>query len=167
MLGSVAAGKWVLHPDYVTARFVKNKSKINFSNKTTFLHSLAAGSWLAEAQYEWGNPEMKYLENSSSTEVKLAKAARKWRLANSDGADAGAFSGIQAILHMPLQKKGPFSRIIESGGGTVLDLKPPYSGPSTATHCFTEPKFWTTLGQVSLGVKRVFKTVLWNISLMF
>jgi len=132
MLGSVAAGKWVLHPDYVTS-------------------SLAAGRWLAEEQYEWGNPEMQYLENSSSTEVKLAKAARKWRVANSDGADAGAFSGIQAILHMPLQKKGPFSRLIESGGGTVLDVKAPYSGPSTATHCFTEPKFLTTPGQVDLA----------------
>ena len=47
------------------------------------MNSLAAGRWLAEEQYEWGNPEMQYLENLSSTEVKLAKAARKWRVANS------------------------------------------------------------------------------------
>ena len=94
------------------------------SNKTTLFHSLAAGRWLVEAQFEWVNPEIKYLENFRYTEVKLAKAARKWPVANSDGADAGAFSGIQAILHMPLQKKGPFSRLIESGGGTVLDVKP-------------------------------------------
>ena len=32
-----------------------------------------------EEQYEWGNPEMNYLENSTSTETKLAKAAMKWR----------------------------------------------------------------------------------------
>ena len=66
----------------------------------------------------------------------------------SEGDNVGAFSGIQAIIHMPANKKGPFSRLIESGGGSVLEVKPPYTAPSQATHCFTEAKYLTTPGQV-------------------
>merc|ERR1719474_1454689 len=56
MLGSVAAGKWVLHPSYVT-------------------DSVNAGVWLAEDKYEWGNLENGYIKADDGMEFKLASAA--------------------------------------------------------------------------------------------
>ena len=89
MLRSVAAGKWVLHPSYVSA-------------------SVEAGMWLDESKYEWGNVENGLLKDKEGMEFKLASAARKWRN-GSIGAE-GAFNGMRFILYMPENKKGPFSR---------------------------------------------------------
>ena len=92
MLGSVAGGKWVLHPSYVT-------------------DSVNAGVWLAEEKYEWGNLENGYIkDDDDGMEFKLASAARKWRKNACES--EGAFNGMKFILHMPENKKGPFSRYI-------------------------------------------------------
>jgi len=120
MLGSVAAGKWVLHPNYVSA-------------------SLEAGKWLDERKYEWGNIENKLISDKEGMEFKLSSAARKWRLGSS-GAE-GAFSGMRFILHMPDNKKGPFSRLVKAGGGEVLSAKTPYSNTPGATHLLTEKRY--------------------------
>jgi len=120
MLGSVAAGKWVLHPSYVSA-------------------SVEAGNWLDESKYEWGNMENGLLKDKEGMEYKLASAARKWRN-GSTGAE-GAFSGMRFILHMPENKKGPFSRLVKAGGGEVLSAKTPYSNTPGATHLLTETRY--------------------------
>lgn len=121
MLGSVAAGKWVLHPNYVVA-------------------SVEAGRWLEESKFEWGNLENGLLKgDKEGVEFKLASAARKWR--NGVGGADGAFNGMQFILHMPENKKGPFSRLVKSGGGDVLAAKTPYSNTSGATHLLTESRY--------------------------
>ena len=86
MLGSVAAGKWVLHPSYVT-------------------DSVAAARWLPEAKYEWGNADNGFIEDRTSLEWRLASAARRWRLNK-----GGAFDGMKFIIHMPEKKAAPFSR---------------------------------------------------------
>jgi topoisomerase (DNA) II binding protein 1 len=120
MLGSVAAGNWVLHHTYVSA-------------------SIEAGQWLDERKYEWGNMENKFIKDKEGMEYKLANAARKWRLGAS--ISEGAFSGMRFILHMPDNKKGPFSRLVRAGGGEVLPAKTPYSNTPGATHLLTETKY--------------------------
>jgi len=121
MLGSVAAGKWVLHPSYVVA-------------------SMEAGRWLDESKFEWGNVDNGLLKgDKEGMEFKLASAARKWR--NGIGGADGAFNGMRFILHMPENKKGPFSRLVKSGGGDVLAAKTPYSNTPGATHLLTESRY--------------------------
>jgi len=120
MLGSVAGGKWVLHPSYVT-------------------DSVNAGVWLAEEKYEWGNLENGYIKADDGMEFKLASAARKWRKNACES--EGAFNGMKFILHMPENKKGPFSRLVQAGGGEVLVAKTPYSNTSGATHLLTETRY--------------------------
>lgn len=120
MLGSVAAGNWVLHQSYVSA-------------------SIEAGKWLDERKYEWGNMENKFIKDKEGMEYKLANAARKWRIGASGS--EGAFSGMRFILHMPDNKKGPFSRLVRAGGGEVLAAKTPYSNTPGATHLLTETKY--------------------------
>ena len=89
MLGAVASGLWVLHPSYVSA-------------------SLSAGKWLDEKKYEWGNLENGFFKNSRGAEYNIAKAARKWR--NLETGGSGPFTGMRVILHMPVKRKGSFSR---------------------------------------------------------
>lgn len=117
MLGSVAAGKWVLHPAYITG-------------------SVDAGRWLDEEEYEWGREANSLITDKEGMDWKLASAARKWRIEA-----GGAFDGMKFILHMPEQKQGPFSRLIKAGKGEILSVKAPYSGNTGATHLLTETKY--------------------------
>ena len=82
VLCSVASGRWLLHPSYI-------------------VESLAQGRWLEEERFEWGNElngfldvQMKTKEGKESAEVKLALAARHWRL---QGPGSSAFSGFQVL----------------------------------------------------------------------
>ena len=86
ILCSVASGRWVLHPSYIA-------------------ESLAQGRWLEEERFEWGNELNGFLkeqlkvaakEGKENTEVKLAAAARRWRL---QGAGGEAFSGWKVPCH--------------------------------------------------------------------
>ena len=86
MLGSVAAGKWVLHPAYIT-------------------DSVQSGHWLDEEGYEWGREANSLISDKEGMDWKLASAARKWRIEA-----GGAFDGMKFILHMPEAKQGPFTR---------------------------------------------------------
>ena len=82
---AVASGRWILHPSYVT-------------------ESLIHGRWLEEERFEWGNELNGFLkeqlkvaakEGKENTEVKLAAAARHWRLRMLEGAGGEAFSGVK------------------------------------------------------------------------
>merc|ERR1712198_54784 len=98
MLCSVAAGKWVLHPSYIHG-------------------SLKEGKWQDESKYEWGNLDNNLIENKSTLDWKLATAARKWRLD-----EGGAFDGMKFILNMQGSKLGAFHRLIQAGGGELLNV---------------------------------------------
>ena len=60
---------------------------------------------MPEEPYEWGNPDEDFLSRAQGTEVKLATAARRWRLQN-----GGAFEGMRFILHVPEGRGGSFKR---------------------------------------------------------
>ena len=125
MLGSIASGKWLLHPSYM-------------------VDSLKAGKLLPEDKYEWGSTKNDLINDlSSDQEVKLAKASCRLRMRRHNGLDP-VFSGFKAIIHTNEQRKLSFKRLLEFGGGKVINseqhVKPPYSDPKDATHCIAEPK---------------------------
>lgn len=108
MLTSVAAGKWVLHVDWV-------------------IESGKAGRFLHEPDYEWGNPaavvrfhELGLLESKEDADV--ARAAYYWRTSRSTGRSGGPFSGITAVLYLR-DKNDSFKRLLEAGGGHVVDAE--------------------------------------------
>jgi len=128
ILCSVASGCWVLHPSYIP-------------------ESLAQGRWLEEERFEWGNELNGFLkeqlkvaakEGKENTEVKLAAAARRWRL---QGAGGEAFSGWKVILVVPDQKKGQFERLIAAGGGKVVEGRAPFTNAPELTHMLTESRY--------------------------
>ena len=124
MLGSVASGKWLLHPSYMS-------------------DCVNAGKLLDEHRYEWGSDENDLINDlSSELEMKLAKASHRLRVKREKGLDP-IFSGIKAIIHTNEQRKSSFKKLLELGGGKIIDslhnVKPPYSDPKDATHCIAEP----------------------------
>ncbi|CAD0195187.1 unnamed protein product [Chrysodeixis includens] len=102
MLGSVAAGRWVLHPLYIAK-------------------SHAEGAFLAEEDFEWGNPSSSArLPPVSGGERVLARAAHRWRASRARGA-AGPFAGVVALLHVPEARRRLLARLVCAGGGEAPD----------------------------------------------
>ena len=130
MLGSIASGKWVLHPSYMAA-------------------SMAAGKLLPERDYEWGAPAnaAKFAADlKSDMERKLSAASHRWRVARAKSiakcatGRVGAFTGIKAVLHTSKSRANAFRNLLTLGGGEVLDTaRPPYSDLRDATHVLAEP----------------------------
>ncbi|XP_014482988.1 PREDICTED: DNA topoisomerase 2-binding protein 1-A isoform X2 [Dinoponera quadriceps] len=121
MLGSIASGKWVLHCSYLR-------------------NSEQAGRFLDEEEYEWGNPRSKGTipEPNGEIEQAIAAAAYRWRLKLSMKSD-GPFSDMVALLLVSEEKYDQFKRLIEAGGGVVIQARPPYDASPTGrriTHCF-------------------------------
>ncbi|XP_049887714.1 DNA topoisomerase 2-binding protein 1-A isoform X2 [Pectinophora gossypiella] len=119
MLGSVAAGRWVLHPAYI-------------------VRSRAAGHFLDEEEYEWGNPKATCLPPLSGAERTLARAAHRWRAARAAG-QAGPFAGVVALLHVPPARKRLLARLVTAGDGLAPDDEPPYMNEDI-TVCFADVK---------------------------
>lgn len=123
MLGSIASGKWLLHPSYM-------------------VDSIENGQLVDEENYEWGNSKNDLINDlSTDLEKKLAKASHRLRVKREKGLES-VFSGIKAIIHTSEQRKMSFKKLLELGGGKVLDsnkIKAPYSDPKDATHCIAEP----------------------------
>lgn len=105
LLTSIAAGKWVLHPSWLS----------DSANEHRFLE---------EFKYEWGNPASIVVhpptEPITEDEANIAAAAHHWRLSRSRGLSDGPFHGIKAVLHLR-EKNGSFQRLLEAGGGEVVD----------------------------------------------
>ena len=102
LVSSIAAGKWVLCPQWLDA-------------------SSEAGHFVEEQDYEWGNPSaipLLKLEEGSQ-EASVAAAAHRHRLNKSRGLSSGAFNGFKAILHVR-DKNGSFQRLLEAGGGQIV-----------------------------------------------
>ncbi|XP_022821716.1 DNA topoisomerase 2-binding protein 1 [Spodoptera litura] len=119
MLGSVAAGRWVLHPVYVAK-------------------SRAAGLFLPEEEYEWGNPLATCLPPLSGAERTLSRAAHRWRSARAAGR-AGPFAGVVALLHVPPPRRRLLARLVTAGDGQAPDDEPPYTNENI-TVCFADIK---------------------------
>lgn len=125
MLGSIAAGKWVLHCMYL------RDSEIN-------------GAFLDEEKYEWGNPKSNGIipDPTGDIETAIAAAAYRWRLKLLKE-PTGPFHDMVALLLVSGEKYDQFKRLIETGGGTVVQARPPYDvNPSgkKITHCFVNVK---------------------------
>ncbi|KAJ8733641.1 hypothetical protein PYW07_014192 [Mythimna separata] len=119
MLGSIAAGRWVLHPVYIAK-------------------SRAAASFLPEEEYEWGNPLATCLPALSGAERILARAAHRWRDARGRGAP-GPFTGVVALLHVPPPRRRLLARLVTAGDGQAPDDEPPYTNDNI-TVCFADMK---------------------------
>ncbi|CAK1600310.1 unnamed protein product [Parnassius mnemosyne] len=119
MLGSVAAGRWVLHPAYVA-------------------RSRAAGTFLQEEEFEWGNPRASCLPAVSGAERSLAQAAYRWRACRVAGRP-GPFAGVVALLHVPAARRRLLARLVHAGDGLAPDDEPPYNNENI-TVCFADIK---------------------------
>ncbi|XP_032344108.1 DNA topoisomerase 2-binding protein 1 isoform X1 [Camelus ferus] len=122
-LGSVAAGKWVLHRSYLEA-------------------CRTAGRFVPEEDYEWGSSSiLDVLTGISAQQRKLALAAMRWRKKiqqrHESGIVEGAFSGWKVILHVDQSREAGFKRLLQSGGAKVL---PGHSVSlfKEATHLFSD-----------------------------
>ncbi|XP_058825988.1 DNA topoisomerase 2-binding protein 1 [Topomyia yanbarensis] len=124
ILSGIAAGKWLLC--------------------TKYLHdSCKAGYFLNEEPYEWGNPKATDLPLLEQQEKLVSKAAYNWRqkIAREAGKHDGVFTGFRVLLLAP--KKEQFVRLLQSGGGLVINVEPPFVNSQqamTATHCFVDKK---------------------------
>ncbi|CAG9782681.1 unnamed protein product [Diatraea saccharalis] len=112
MLGSIAAGKWVLHPAYV-------------------VRSRMHGKFLPEEEFEWGNPKASCLPQLSAAERILARAAHRWRGARARGLP-GPFAGVAALLHVPPPRRHLLARLLAAGQGPYND--------ENITVCFADVK---------------------------
>ncbi|XP_029032844.2 DNA topoisomerase 2-binding protein 1 isoform X2 [Osmia bicornis bicornis] len=136
MLGSIASGKWVLHCMYLR-------------------DSEQEGKFLDEEKYEWGNPESKDVIPAPNGEIEetIAAAAYRWRLKLLKEPN-GPFDNMVALLLVAGDKYDQFKRLIEAGGGRVVQARPPYDTSPTGkkiTHCFvnvrqvSQPIDWAML----------------------
>uniref|UniRef100_A0A182VZQ1 BRCT domain-containing protein n=1 Tax=Anopheles minimus TaxID=112268 RepID=A0A182VZQ1_9DIPT len=126
MLSGIAAGKWILSTKYLDDSF-------------------EAGYFLDEESYEWANPKAiaKLPALVSAGDLETAAAAYSWRqrILNDVGKHDGAFTGFRVLLVVP--KKEQFLRLLQSGGGHVVDVDPPFiksERAMSATHCFVDRK---------------------------
>lgn len=107
LLTSIAAGKWVLHPQWLSDSEKENR-------------------FVDEIHYEWGNPASIVVHPPSDPvtedEASIASAAHYWRLDRSRGQSDGPFTGIKAVLHLR-EKNASFQRLLEAGGGQVVDSR--------------------------------------------
>lgn len=79
---------------------------------------------MQEEEYEWGNPKSKDTipEPSGEIEQLIAAAAYKWRVKLRQGSD-GPFSDMVALLMTSEEKYDQFRRLIEAGGGLVMQAR--------------------------------------------
>ncbi|XP_037044604.1 DNA topoisomerase 2-binding protein 1 isoform X3 [Bradysia coprophila] len=125
----IASGRWLLCPAYIEDSF-------------------AAGRFLNEEEYEWGNPKADpKLPNDIDVKTKnIARMNYKWRTelklrSEKENRKVGIFSSIRAILHT--NRKDSFKRLLEAGCGVVVDLKQPYTKQEDfqgITHCFVDKR---------------------------
>ncbi|ETN58499.1 DNA topoisomerase 2-binding protein 1 [Anopheles darlingi] len=125
-LSAIAAGKWVLSTSYIE-------------------DSLENGFFLDEESYEWGNPKavanLPQLDLASDIETATASYTWRKRITTDGGKRDGAFTGYRVLL-VPA-RKATLVRLLQSGGGYVLDCEPPFINSEqamTATHCFVDRK---------------------------
>ncbi|KAK0170881.1 hypothetical protein PV328_008672 [Microctonus aethiopoides] len=96
------------------------------SRNEKMLDSIAAGKRILHCSY--------------LRDCERAAAANRWRV-KLQGTGKCAFNGMVAMLMMPNEKHDQLARLIEAGGGTVVQAKPPYdTSPNgkKVTQCFIQ-----------------------------
>uniref|UniRef100_A0A2H8TDB5 DNA topoisomerase 2-binding protein 1 n=2 Tax=Melanaphis sacchari TaxID=742174 RepID=A0A2H8TDB5_9HEMI len=111
-LCSLASGKWILHPSYIDDCLKEN-------------------CFLSEDKYEWGNPL-----SDLTLSTPLHGAGYRWRSKIRSG-KAAAFSGMKAVLMTSENRYQALTRLIQAGGGTILDKKELLQ----STHCIVDQGF--------------------------
>ncbi|XP_060533164.1 DNA topoisomerase 2-binding protein 1-A isoform X2 [Cylas formicarius] len=116
-LACVAAGKWVLHVSYVDK-------------------CVEAGAFLDEGPFEFGNPKSYDTLQYDGLDVMMQNVYH-WRT-EVQRRGYGAFNDMRAIVIA--EKRDPIVKVIEAGGGVVVNVEPPFDDAIHATHCLLEPK---------------------------
>ncbi|XP_044258153.1 DNA topoisomerase 2-binding protein 1 isoform X2 [Tribolium madens] len=116
-LSCMASGKWILHISYVDK-------------------CASAGKFLPEEEFEFGNPKAKENIKVFDKENEFKMQSIHWWRKEISRRGYGAFNDMRAIV--VAQKKEPIVRVIEAGGGQVLDVVPPFKDSVHATHCLLE-----------------------------
>lgn len=124
-LCSIASGKWVLHSAYIE-------------------ESLKAGKFLDEELFEFSNPKCKFPVDSKDLEK--ARSAVYWRK-TVEKTGKGAFHDMRAIV-MGNNNSSFVVNIVEAGGGTVIESRPPYENNDYATHCLIDTKSFTDVSEL-------------------
>lgn len=103
LMGSIAAGLWVLHPSYLT--------------RLAVVKDVSA---LKEEDFEWGNPKVTMPLNELSPKVReCVVSAHHWRCDIKLRKKPPPFFGMQFILKIAPPKSEVFKRLFEAGGGRV------------------------------------------------
>ncbi|KAJ3642726.1 hypothetical protein Zmor_025484 [Zophobas morio] len=119
-LSCMASGKWILHISYVDK-------------------SIAAGKFLPEENFEFGNPKAKdNIKETFDKENDARIQSIHWWRKEISRRGYGAFNDMRAIV--VAQRRDPIVRVIEAGGGQIVDAAPPFSENVYATHCLLEAR---------------------------
>ncbi|KAG5880916.1 hypothetical protein JTB14_036421 [Gonioctena quinquepunctata] len=92
-----------------------------------------------EEEFEFGNPksEGKFsIPQDRDTELRIQRM--HWWRTEITQRGYGAFNDMRAII--VAEKREPIVRVIEAGGGVVIDVKPPFDDTVHATHCLLEQR---------------------------
>ena len=84
MMGSIASGKWILHPSYVEACMAAKDILSNFTD------------------FEWGNQDKGFMQDINAKEEQLAKSAFRLRQFISKNPSKGPFTGFRVIENILL-----------------------------------------------------------------
>ncbi|OQV13163.1 putative DNA topoisomerase 2-binding protein 1 [Hypsibius exemplaris] len=120
-LACCAAGKWILHPSFLT-------------------DSADAGHFLPEESYEWGNIERAstVMGPLREADMNLAKAVHRWRKRVGETGQP-AFAGWKVVLAADPKKVDGYIRLLEAGGATIITTSPPWQRhKDDATHFLHE-----------------------------
>ncbi|KAF5273001.1 hypothetical protein FQA39_LY07650 [Lamprigera yunnana] len=120
ILASMSAGIWILHESYV--------------NQCIF-----EGHFVDEELFEFGNPKFSTdIPVQDDIDVKnRLPAIYFWRQEISRRC-YGAFHDMRLIVMS--HKRDPLIRVLQAGGGMVIDESPPFTKPVHATHCLIDLK---------------------------
>ncbi|KAK4881729.1 hypothetical protein RN001_005048 [Aquatica leii] len=121
ILASLSAGKWILHESYVEQCALQ-------------------GKFVDEELFEFGNPKSNdniYMKSEKENDNQL-KYVHFWRK-EVTRRGYGAFHDMRLIV--VANRRDLFIRVLQAGGGMVIDESPPFTKTIHATHCLLDLKY--------------------------
>ncbi|XP_014245567.1 DNA topoisomerase 2-binding protein 1-like isoform X2 [Cimex lectularius] len=135
LLCAIASGKWVLHMSYL-------------------MQCYQSRMFLPEEEFELGNEisknKLPHLD-PGSIENKLAMAAYRWRIMKTHLSMPSAFRKFKAVFCTSQSKTGQYKRLLEAGGGTILNECDILS----ATHVFWDKHVKLPVKKAILDSKKI------------
>lgn len=123
-LSSVASGKWVLHPLFLSVSVEQN-------------------GFVDEADYEWGGPSTEqFAKDLASSNAKIAECPHRWRSKlQQRGSSGGAFDSWKIVIHADDKgKHSTYAKILEAGGAEIIPSEMVESAFDRITHVFVDMK---------------------------